>query len=281
MFIRALSRAYDTIQAFWEKNRTVKVLGALLVTTYLFSLMLITLNMCGFLPEYLSENIPMGHFHAVTMTFTLLLVIEVIQLILGIARSVSSSMGMQLEILSLIMLRKSFVEFSGLHEPLQWSEVSQAVFPVLSGAGGALFIFAGLILYYRCIRHQPITGNSADQEHFIESKKILSLLLLVVFFTIIALYWYGMAARGESFDIFSVFYTVLIFSDILIVLLASRFSYTYPIVFRNTGFALATVLIRIALTAPHYYNAALGAGVIIFVLAIMAGYNRLTLHHAE
>jgi hypothetical protein len=278
MVTRTFIGLYDGIETWWERNRTVKLLGAILVCVYLVSLLLITLNMGGFLPAPLSAVVPVGHFHAITMTFTLLLIIEVLQLILGIARSVSTSMGMQLEVLSLIMLRKVFVEFAAFHEPLDWAEVSEAVLPVLSGAAGALFIFMGLFLYFRLIRHQPITDGVADTEHFIISKKMVSLFLLLVFFVILAL---GIIrfAGGEAFDIFNVFYTVLIFSDILIVLISSRFSYTYPIVFRNTGFALATVLMRMTLTAPHYYNAALGAGVMLFVLAIMAGYNRLIPFH--
>ncbi len=275
MITRTLTRLYDAIDAWWERNRTVKLMGATLVSVYLLSLLLITLNMGGFLPAWLSSIIPIGHFHAITMTFTLLLMIEVLQLILGIARSVSTSMGMQLEVLSLIMLRKAFIEFADFHEPLEWPEVSEAVLPVLSSAAGAMLIHMGLIFYFKLIRHQPITDDTADKEHFIVSKKMVSLLLLLVFFIIIALRVVRFGCGGEPFDIFNVFYTVLIFSDILIVLISSRFSYTYPIVFRNTGFALATVLIRMTLTAPHYHNAALGAGVMLFVLAIMAGYNRL------
>ena len=50
--------------------------------------------------------------------------------------------------------------------------------------------------------------------------------------------------RAEYF--FEQFYTVLIFADILVVLLALRHSFAYDLVLRNSGFAAATVLIRLS-----------------------------------
>ena len=60
--------------------------------------------------------------------------------------------------------------------------------------------------------------------------------------------------------IFEVFYTMLIFVDILLVLISLQFSSTYHVAFRASGFAVATVFLRIALVAPPYINSALGVG---------------------
>jgi len=276
ILLTGLSRIFDFINELWEENVTRQFLGIVLVVVYLVSLVLIDLNMRDILPRSLGEFIPRNHLHAISIAFTLLLIIEVIELILGIAQSVSRSVGKQFEIFSLILLRQSFKEFSLYHEPLKWTEVSASVLPIISDASGALFIFIGLVFYYRSIKNHLFTVDADEQSNFIIAKKIVSLLLLSIFVYIIVYNGCLFAMGTETLDIFNLFYTILIFSDILIVLIATRYTHTYMVVFRNTGFALATVLIRIALTAPPYYDAALGSGVMLFILGIVTAYNRLT-----
>jgi hypothetical protein len=75
---------------------------------------------------------------------------------------------------------------------------------------------------------------------------------------------------------FEVSYTVLIFNDVLIVLISLRYSLTFNVVFRNSGFAVATVLIRLALAAPPYLNALLGLGAAFFALGLTFAYNMFT-----
>ncbi len=72
---------------------------------------------------------------------------------------------------------------------------------------------------------------------------------------------------------FEPFYTLLIFADILVVLLSLRYSATYQVVFRNSGLAVATVLLRAALSAPPYLNAALGLAAALLALTLAAAYR--------
>lgn len=117
------------------------------------------------------------------------------------------------------------------------------------------------------------------------SKRTAALLLMVVYIValiVIALLLlatfiflgidHGLAAlRAESAsDFFATFYTILVFCDILIVLVSMRYSNSYPVVFRNSGFALATVVLRLALAAPDYYNAILGVGAVLYILGLNA-----------
>jgi hypothetical protein len=60
-----------------------------------------------------------------------------------------------------------------------------------------------------------------------------------------------------------------------VVLISTRYSSTYRVVFRNSGVAVSTVLLRLALSAPHYVNALLGLGAALFALALTVAYNRL------
>jgi len=60
---------------------------------------------------------------------------------------------------------------------------------------------------------------------------------------------------------------------VLVVLVSLRYSSTYHVVFRNSGFAIATVLIRLALIAPAPINALLGVSSALFALGLTVAYN--------
>ena len=65
---------------------------------------------------------------------------------------------------------------------------------------------------------------------------------------------------------------MLVFADLLIVFLSLRHRFTYEDVFRSSGYAVVTVLIRIALTAPPFLNVALGVGATVLGVVLAAAY---------
>ncbi len=271
--LKRIDASFDAINERWESGKTRRFFGLLLVAVYVASLIAVELKQRGLLPEGVSSMLPGNHFSAIGVAFTLLLYIEVVDLVFGLTRSVSEAMGKQFQIFSLILLRQSFKKLAEFHEPLQWSEIVQSLPYILSESCGALFIFFSLVLYYRMLHHQPIVDDDNAQFGFIAAKKLLSLLLLFTFSITGIYYSLVYIATGRSVDFFGTFYMVLIFSDILMVLISLRYSNAFSVVFRNSGFALATVVLRLALTAPPYYDAALGAGAILYVLGLTMAYN--------
>ena len=71
-----------------------------------------------------------------------------------------------------------------------------------------------------------------------------------------------------SLRFFEVFFTLLIFADILIALASIGSGRGYRVVFRNFGFALVTVMLRLGLAAAPCTNAALVVGAAGFAVAI-------------
>jgi hypothetical protein len=265
----ALSAAFDRIEAFWEGPRMRKAVAAVLVVSFLGALGAAEAVHRGFFAGALRLRVPHGHFFAVELALYMLLAWEVVGLVLKIAQSISSSAGKQFEIFSLILLRHSFEEFAHFGEPLAWAEVREPVLRMLANGFGALAIFVVLGFFYSAQRHAPITGGARDRESFIAVKKVISLVLLV-FFGAIAV----RSALHEQVKFFESFYSVLIFADVLLVLLSLRYSSSYQVVFRNSGLAVATVLLRLALAAPAYYNAALGLAAALFALGLTLAFNR-------
>lgn len=268
----SVTRLFDRLAQWWESHDQQRAAGSLLIGSYVVALLAIEAGRRGLLPMALARLVPANHFYAVDVAFTLLLVLEVVGLVFGLASSVAQSLGIQFEIFSLILLRQTFKEFTHFTEPIAWAEVQASLLHMSADALGAVLVFAVLAWYYRLQRHQPITTLD-ERASFVAAKKAIALMLLAVLVGIGADDLWHWASDGVVYPFFEVFYTVLIFSDVLIVLLSLRYSSTYNVVFRNSGFAVATVFLRLAMTAPPVVNAALGVGAVLLACALTLAYN--------
>lgn len=264
----------DRLEHYWEHIIMKRYTGITLVVVYLFMIVLVEFNRQGWLSGPIAEWLPMSHFFAVEVTFTLLLVTEVIALVFSLTRSFSRSVGIQVEILALILIRDTFKKFTEFGEPLEWSTVSPHMGAMIADSAGALLIFVVLGLYYRVQKHRPITADEVEQATFVTYKKIIALALVAAFGFIAAVDGIRLVTGQPVFPFFETFYTVLIFTDILMVLLSLRFTNSFAVTFRNFGFAVVTVFIRISLIAPPPLNAAIGVGTALFALGLSYVYNR-------
>lgn len=271
--LRWSTRLFDRLEALWEGAAVQRSLATVLVGAFLASIAVIEINRLGWLPEPFAGRLPTNHLAAIYVAFTLLLLIEVVGLVFALSHSVADSVGKQFELLSLILLRKAFLEVAHFPEPIVWAQVAPAVPRVAADVAGALLIFVVLGFYYRSQRHVPITTLVDDGSSFVAVKKALALGLLLALAVLGAHDGWRFAALGQKERFFETFYTLLIFTDVLIVLVSLRYSSQYRVVFRYSGFAAATVLIRMALTAPPYVNAAIGFGAALYALALTLSYN--------
>lgn len=274
---------FDRLESRWETLATQKWVASVLTLVFLTGVGLIECSRRGWLPESISGQLPDKHFDAILWAFTLLLLAEVVSLIFALAKSVATAVGKQLEIMSLILVRQSFKELTKFSEPIEWTDtVRDQVLYILSDAFGALTIFAILVVYSRLQRHQPISSDADERSSFVAAKKLIAVVLLGSLVAIgaqVVLDWSNGSTTGTLFNAFShdffvIFYTLLIFADVLIVLISMRYSIAYPVVFRYFGFAVATVLIRLALTAPRLIDAGLGITAAVFAVALTWVYNR-------
>lgn len=260
---------FDPLHHYWEHERMHRKISVLLVLLFLFSLLAIELKRQGILPAGLAAMVPGNHFYAIQTAFTVVLILEIISLIFTLPCSFSQSVGKQFEILSLILMRNAFKELSSLPEPITFAGNEDAILRILSDGFGALLLFALLGVYYRI---QPLqhgeSGKPADLFSFVAAKKGIALILLGMFLYMgTATIFQALAGREHS-DFFHGFYTLLIITDVLVVLIAQCFHPSFYSVFRNSGFALSTLIIRLALAAPPYYNVLLGAAAAVFAISM-------------
>ena len=260
---------FDPLHHLWEHEKMHRKISIALVLFFLFSLVAIELNRRLLLPPVLSAMVPRNHFFAVQAAFTVVLILEVISLIFTLPCSFSRSVGKQFEILSLILLRNAFKELSYFPEPITFEGNQQAILHILSDGFGALLIFALLGYYYR------IQSRGSDDKmraevlfFFIAAKKGIALVLLAVFVVMGLQNIFKTMTGSNSGDFFHEFYTLLILTDILVVLISQCFQPSFYAIFRNSGFALATLTIRLALAAPPFFNVLLGVAASIFAILL-------------
>lgn len=268
--------AYNFTLKLWQSHRLHLAISKVLVAVFVLALIATAGNHFGLI------HLPIhSQFFAVELAFTLLLIIELAALIFVIPRSIGKSIGKQFEILSLILLRSAFKEFSHIEGELVWDNLNNPVSKMIADAFAALLIFFLIGVYYDILKRNRLTENEADKAQFKAFKKLVALLLLLTFIGMGCTDIYHLYNYGEYKSSFNNLYTVLIFSDILIVLIAMRYTFNFYKIFRYSAYVLATVLIRISLTAPAYINALISVVAAIFIIVLTYVFNRFVAKEAQ
>lgn len=259
---------FNLLHSFWENEKTERRIGAALLWIYLIALASVELKRIGLFPDWMPQP-PASHYYSIQLAFTLILALEVIGLIFILPASLSRSMGKQLEILTLILLRNAFKELAIMPEPVfvDMSNLGELIDIGVSGLG-ALAVFLCLGLYRALVgRTRFYMHDSERLNRYVLSKKLLSLTLLGIFGGM-AIYDLPLFAEGNDANFFETIYTILIFADITMVLIAQRFMPSYYAVFRNSGYVIGTLMMRLSLSAPTLLSSAIAVFAALYVLAL-------------
>jgi len=269
---------FDILDEHWESPPVSKVISNIVVGFFVVGLLFGLLSYLNILD--LGESFTA--FFAIELAFNVLLIFEVLGLIFLIPKSVADSVGKQFEIISLLLLRDAFKEFGHYLGELTWDVgFLYELLPIVSDAFGAILIFLITGLFYRAQRHIRITQSYEEQKGFVAIKKLISIYLTVSFiglgiFDIISAY-----QTHEFIYSIKLFYTLLIFTDVFILLFSLRYTSKYYNLFRYSSFALATIFLRLTLSAPPYYNVLLAVIAGLMVLGVTYIYNKLLSKQAK
>jgi len=265
-------KTFDVLDEHWESPTVSKVISNIVVGFFVIGLIVGLLSHLDLMD--FGENF--SSFFAIELAFNVLLVFEVLGLIFLIPKSVADAVGKQFEIISLLLLRDAFKEFGHYLGDLSWDVgFLLELLPIVSDAFGAILIFLITGLFYRAQRHIRITQNYEEQAGFVSIKKLISIYLTVSF---IGLGIYDIISAYQTHQfIYSIklFYTLLIFADVFILLFSLRYNTKYYNLFRYSSFALATIFLRLTLSAPAYYNVLLAVIAGLMVLGVNYIYNQL------
>lgn len=264
---------FDVFKRLYESKRSLNATSIVLVLAFVICSLLSVLVLLDYINLGHYQSKFQNPFFSIEIVFTLLLIVELFGLIFVLPQSVAKSVSKQFELLSLIFLRDGFKEFSHIGSNFSWEHMKESLIPMVVYGFGAIVIFSLISVTGTLQKRYKLTSTEEDQIQFIRLKKLLAILLLIAFAAVGYNDLKTLIYTGSYLHSFQTFYTVLIFSDIIIVLIALRYTLNYYRIFRYSAFVLATILIRISLSADTYYNVAIGVVACLFVLALTIAYN--------
>ena len=236
---------------------------------FLLHLLLCLLYQLGFIDfSEQTSGLFDSYLDALYTPFSIFLAYEVYELIRTIPDSFTNSIGKQFEIITLLVVRDILKRLSDIDASVT-STVDDSI-TILAVECLAFLILFGTALFFSSAQRETslMTNDSEELEKFISQKKLLAILLLLVYI-LTAIYslstWTYNVFEGDGSTnrtiFFLDFFTLLIMADILILLVSYHYITEFAHLARNTGFILSTVILRVAIASPGM------SGAILFILA--------------
>lgn len=220
---------------------------------------------------------------AIYTPFSLILVYEVYLLLFYLPRSFTSCVSKQFEIISLIVIRKIFKDIPQMDLAGEWM-TSNHNLELMVDLFGFLLLFLLIFLFNKNKMRLPERpSEDPNLMRFISSKKIVSVCMFLVL-GIMSLSTFGkwmidtinQQAVGKIDSLFfNQFFTLLILADVVILLISFRYTEQYSKLIRNTGFIIATILIRLSFSADSFLSMILILTGVSFALLILKIYNEM------
>ena len=223
---------------------------------------------------------------AIYTPFSIILYYEIFLLIFYLPRSFTTSILKQFEIISLIVIRRIFYDIPKLDlETNNWFENAdnmQITYDLI-----CILILFFLIYLFNYVKSNIDNKKGLKNiDKFIDSKKIISILLIpvmIVLFCFGIYNWYsiGMDSNfASSFyyvnEVFyNTFFSILIIADVFILLLSFLYTERYSQIMRNTGFIICTILIRLSFSSTGLTNLLLIISSVLFGLLILKIYSQM------
>ncbi len=279
-----LSHLYDVI---FKENNIRKVERAIIncaLVGFVVHLLLIFIAKHTYFNFSILSQLPSSYLKAIYTPFSIILFYEVLTLVVILPKSIVVFIGKQFEIITLIAIRSFFHDIADYDLDKPDIYTFSFLKDISLDLVGALLLFFLTTIFYQLFAKTKKTNSnpSSKRTRFIHIKKtaavVLSLLLLVlsvVSFVNWALHLYQVSAEGIApHDPNSVFYkdffSVMIFVDVFLLILSFIYSGSYDLIFRNGGFVISTILVRIALTAQKPFNIYLALTAVLFGVLLMA-----------
>ncbi len=246
-------------------------------------------------PQLVQFELLAHPINAIYTPFSILLIFESYLLIFYLRKSTTYYIAKQYEIIALILIRGIFKDMTHL-DLAEASASSSYNLELLRDLLAVAFVF---VLIYWFYSNSGIEGyksldNMEEQaleprlKRFVQSKKILSVLLLGVF-VFLALQslvgWVTHQPKPDSevlVDInaifFDKFFTILILSDVFILLFSLMYTEEFPVIIRNSSFVISTILLKVSFTAEGWMAQLLivvGVGFGVLMLYLSNAFDRM------
>jgi hypothetical protein len=227
---------------------------------------------------------------AIYTPFSFILIYEVYLLIYYLPKSITTYIGKQYEIITLILIRRIFKDLSQIELTSDWFSVKydlQFTYDITA----TLILFFLIFVFYRINQNklliqQDEASFSPELKNYIKTKQTISALLVPIFI-ILASYSFGRWFYESFFSVkqivyeirdvnnvfFDEFFTVLILTDVLLLLVSLYHIDKFSKVIRDSGFIISTVLIKLSFGVEGLLNT------VLMVVAVLFGVTILFIHN--
>lgn len=280
---------YNSILSEAVKNKVERVILIVSIISFLAHLITIYLvnNQLITIPEGL--NLFESPIAAIYTPFSFILIYEVYLLIFYLPRSITTYIGKQYEIITLIVIRRIFKDLANLELNSDWFDIKNDLnftYDIIT----ALLLF--FMIYLFSLERQKLqTPNNSKSleplqiEQFIAIKKSMASILVPIFIGI-GLLTFGtwifqhtpenlsLALKDINSVFFDEFFAILIIVDVFLLLFSFFYTDQFHKVIRNSGFIISTILIRLSFSVDGLLNNCLIISSIGFGLLILCIHNR-------
>ena len=282
-----MDKLYSIVFSEDFKKKIEKIFVTLSIASFIIHLLLIFLKHIDVL-NFSDDNLLTNPIAAIYTPFSFILVYEVFLVVYYLPRSISQYIRKQYEIITLIIVRRIFKDIANLEISTDWFNQKydlQLTYDLISTL--VLFFIIYLYTYYNT-RNKSLNIKKHKIENldvFVKRKKTIALLLLPVlmFLAFSSLFrWVYIELINVNQVFFSIqdinelffneFFTVLIMADVLLLLISLYKTDKFHEIFRNSGFIISTILIRLSFTADGLMNN------ILIVSSVVYGFLMLLLH---
>ena len=243
-------------------------------------------------PPAVLAQLGTNYLTAIATPFNFILFYEVLTLIAALPASTTRSIANQFEIVSLIFIRDVFRDIATVSGPLHAQRFTRQTLPLYLDmwAGLAMFFLVALFQY---IAHRGVIPIDTESRHrgvqrFIAQKKVIAIGLAILLISmaiydlgIFGVHVWGLLATGQNSPIehittfYNDLFTVMIFTDVLVLILSLNVSGRYEMVFRNAAFIVSIILLRFSLTETAPYGAPLALLAMAFGVLTLLLFNFL------
>lgn len=268
------------------KKRSEKIILSIAIASFVIHLILILLVQLKLI--HLESSLFDSPIAAIYTPFSFILLYEVYLVIYYLPRSITTYIGKQYEIITLIVIRRLFKDLSELKLSTNWFEIKndlQFTFDIIA----SVVMFYLLYLFYKQSRpqHAETKVINSNIDGFITLKKVIAASLVPILI-IIATY----SLANWTFTLFNLdaiiktsfkdinniffdeFFTLLIVVDVILLLASFYYTDKFHKVIRNSGFIISTILIRLSFSVSGLLNIGLIVGAIVFGLLILMIHNK-------
>lgn len=240
-------------------------------------------------PE-LTTAISRNYLAAIQTPFNVILFYEVLTLIAALPASTTRSIVNQFEIVSLIFLRDVFKELATIGPPGWIHGHVHELMPLLTDMWAGLLMFV-LATVFQQIAHRQVQmprtqDHISGRIHYVAYKKMVATGLTVLLVSLACFHTIGMVVRTieaahrhepitlhTTAHLYNDIFTVMIFTDVFVVILSLVLTGRYEMVFRNAAYVVATILIRFSLMEAQPYGAALALISALFAILTALIFN--------